>query len=176
MTEHARIVVQAAQEEWSRHVEEPPGKGSDRIDTYIRASTSMAWAWLQRYIRNGQSAWCGAFAAHCFGIAGLSKSARVKHLPSTYRLDQWCQKNPARRVRPEDLRPGDIGVVGTRKGYGDHITIVVEVVAPGHIVTIEGNGRGQFPAGSSGEGVIRRRRHLNDFRYGVRPLPTDYDQ
>lgn len=179
MKDASQIVVQAAQDEWSRHVEEPPGRGSDRIDTYIRASASMAWAWLKKYVRNGQSSWCGAFAAHCFGVAGLSRSARKTYLPSTYRLDQWCQKNPARRVRPEDLRPGDIGVVGTRKGYGDHITIVVEVETTVHqtrIITIEGNGHGQFPNGTSGEGVIRRRRHLNEFRYGVRPLPTDYDQ
>ena len=174
MTEHAHIVVQAAQEEWSRHVEEPPGKGSDRIDAYIRAASSMAWAWLKRYIRNGQSQWCGAFAAHCFGVAGLSEVARVKHLPSTYRLDRWCGQNPERRIAHTALQPGDIGVVGNRKGYGDHITVVVEVIDPSHVVTIEGNGHGQFPDGTSGEGVIRRRRHLSEFRYGVRPLPTDY--
>lgn len=170
----SEIVVQAAQEEWARHVEEPPGKGSDRIDTYIRGARSMAWEWLKRYLRDGQSSWCGAFAAHCYGVAGLLQAARVKHLPSTYRLDRWCRRDERRRIAHTDLQPGDIAVVGTRKRYGDHITIV-ERVDELLVTTIEGNGHGRLPDGSSGEGVVRRTRGRREIRYGVRPLPTDYE-
>lgn len=170
------IVVAAAMEEWSRHVEEPPGRGWQRIDLYIRSNLGLVWSWLTRpYTKNRQFAWCGAFAAWCYGVAGLRADVRRRHLASTYRLDRWSARTARRLYTPSQLRPGDIMVVGTKKRYGDHITIV-RSVTPHYIDTVEGNAAdGVFPDATVGEGVVRKRRPRTDFVFGVRPLPEDYD-
>jgi len=172
-------VVDTAVAEWELHVPEPPAPGSERIDAYIRGLDGLGWTWLHRYKRNGSFAWCGAFAAYCYGIAGLDAEIRAKHLASTYRLWDWSKRN-ARRIAPRDIRVGDIVVVGNGgHRWGDHIAIAE--ICGESIQTIEGNAHGTLGDGTHGEGVIRtvRRFESSDpkalvVRYGVRPLPEDY--
>lgn len=200
MDSRRETIVETALDEWSRHVEEPPGKGWERIDHYIRSAKSMWWSWLKRYKRNGQSKWCGAFAAHCYGVAGLPKGLRRAHLPSCFRLWRWSGRSTPnhRRLKLQDIEAGDIVVVGPkpaprtaskrlkkrRPRWGKHITIAAERYrSHGHqLKTIEGNAHGMLPDGTHGEGVIRRSRPFlvtDDAEYRIlfayRPLEGDWD-
>jgi hypothetical protein len=194
----AEQVVAAAREEWSRHVEEPPGKGWRRITDYIR--DGLEWWRLRpkkRYTTNGSFLWCGAFASWCYDHAELKYSIRQKHLASCARLYRWSgrSKPNERRIEPHSIQPGDIIVVGPevaprkakrrlrkkRPRWGRHICIA-ERPTPDGWATIEGNAHGQFPDGSYGEGVIRTERpyavgNARSYRilYGIRPLAEDYD-
>jgi hypothetical protein len=179
-------VLATALEEWNGHVQEPPGSGWERIDEYIRSSQGLGWTWENKYIKNRQLAWCGAFAAFCFGAAGLLPTLRKKRLASTTRLYLWA-RGTARMVDPDPqiIKPGDIVVVGPTKAlspFGSHITICESVnLFAGIIETIEGNAFGNGPDGSWYEGVIRRGRPFSAIReseyrvrYGIRPLAEDY--
>ena len=59
------------------------------------------------YERNGDFAWCGAFAAYCW--SSLKLDIRKRTFPSTYRLWRDWQ---SRRIPTAGMRPGDIVVVG----------------------------------------------------------------
>lgn len=154
-----REVVAVALAEWRRVVRDP----SPRIDEYIRGEKGLAWptadATFRRpdapYERDGQFEWCGAFAAHCWGVAGVSRPLRYRHFASCNRLS----RSPLDRVPLAELRPGDVLVVGEPGGrpWGSHVTIV-ERVDGGLAHTIEGNARGLLGDGSIGEGVVRRTR------------------
>jgi len=166
--------LQRAMTEWSRHVEEPPGKNWERIATYIREGLG----WPNRYTRNRDFEWCGAFAAFCW--AAVKPALRKEHFASTYRLRKWARGTP-RYIDPSALQPGDIVVVGSRSGHrwGEHVTLC-ESVGPLGILTVEGNAIGAGPDGQRHEGVIRRIRpfEVADLKtkrvlYGVRPLPED---
>lgn len=154
-------VVQTALAIWAERIEEPSAndeRGREHIDSFIRGATGLGWSWEPQYIRNGQFAWCGAFAAECYGRNGLNASIRRKSLPSCYRLKRDLANL---RIALSSIQPGDIVVVGGEggKSWGDHITIAVEVHG-GLIYTVEGNARGLLPDGSEGEGVIKRTRPL----------------
>lgn len=185
------IVLEAAQEEWARVVRDD-ASGARRIDTYIREG--LEWGWRPRY-KPQRFEWCGAYAAWCYALAGLTYAIRRKHLASCYRLHKWSQGN-ARRIAVDDLQPGDIAVVGPepaskddprrlrkqRPRWGRHITIVRRVTGD-TVSTVSGNGHGILGDGSYGEGVVRTdyptsATNPRTFRvlYGVRPSPdTDYD-
>lgn len=186
-----RLAVAArAIEEWRHGVHEPPGANWQRIDGYIRGPEGLGWpsAALQGtndskdYRRNGQFAWCGAFAAWCWSV--LDPAVRRQFLASCYRLDQWSKGN-ARRVAPEGLLPGDVAVVGP-EGKFAHVTVCIGAPRPLAgvltIETVEGNATGPGPDGTTYEGVIRRTRPLTapDARiyrvhFGVRPAAEDMD-
>lgn len=189
-------VLAAAQHEWDLDVAEPVGtksNGAARIDLYIRGPLGLGWSTAElgpnarpgiAYTKNQMFQWCGAFAAHTYGSAGLRPQIRKKHLASTYRLFSWARGN-ARWVEPNpaSIQPGDIVVVGPDGSpHGEHVVICIEV-HPDHIVTIEGNASGPGPRGDKREGVIKRKRSFrqpggSDREYcvvfGVRPLDADY--
>jgi len=142
---------------------------AETIDEFIRNRTLGAWDWVEPYEKNGQRAWCGHFAAACFGESMPIETRKVA-LASTYRLHAYGADHGIKRLAPADARPGDILVVKNASGgkwYGDHVTLVERVdPAAGLIHTIEGNARGWVvgaPKGSAThtrEGVIRRTRPI----------------
>lgn len=188
------VVLAAARAEMQRGVAEPGTEGMPNgapiIDSYIRGPLGLAWTtcdvktWKPGvpYTRNGQFAWCGAFAAFCWGEAGLKVALRQKHLAGTGRLYRWAH-GTERWVKPRDLQPGDIAVVGPQgSGDGEHITIVREVRA-NVIETYEGNAHGLGIGGKRYEGVVVQVRPFDPpapqtYRvlYGVRPLGEDLVQ
>ena len=190
----AAIVLATAHAEWLRNVIEPDRTGQNGapiIDTYIRGPQGLGWktcdikTWKPGvpYTYNGAFAWCGAYAAFCWGAAGLSPAVRYKRLPGTPRLLAWA-RGTDRLIRPADLRPGDIAVVGPQGSVeGEHI-VIVRGVNPGEsILTYEGNAKGPLPSGAIVEGVISRSRPFfhptpTVYRviYGVRPLAEDMGQ
>jgi len=194
--EPAAAVLAAAAAEWARDVREPPRPGgAARIDTYIRGPQGLTWGSVEMgpgarpgipYTRNRQFEWCGAFAAFCYGAAGLGRLHRLKRLASTYRLWVWAREdNGARWVDPEALQPGDIVVMGPAGDRdGAHVALCVTAPDGGTINTFEGNARGIGPTGASIEGVVKQVRPLAgapglmdaDYRvlFGVRPLPGDF--
>lgn len=187
-------VLRRAQIEWERGVKEPPGDSSSQIDVYIRSAEGLQWPSAalpnshdtMRYTRNGQFAWCGAFAAYCFAAAGLSSPIRKRSCASTFRLFTLADKTP-RFLAPQEIQAGDIAIVGPPNGkrYGAHVTICRETPSPGALVlaTYEGNAKGEGPTGVSYEGVVRQVRpfsHKDPAKYrvlyGVRFLDADYEQ
>ncbi len=175
-------VVAIALAEWQRGVREPPGLGWDRIDAYIRSAQGLAWntadiaTWKPGvpYTKNGMFAWCGAFAAWCWGGAGLGATIRRKLMPSTVRLFGGYGGLPGwhggpRSVPLLDARAGDIGVV-TKGGStaGHHIVLIERLdAAAGLVHTLEGNASGLGPDGATYEGVVRRTRTLPTSAGGV---------
>lgn len=173
----AAVALERAQAEFERDVTEP-GLGGDwqRIDLYIRGDEGLQWSWEEPYTRNGQFAWCGAFAAQCW--ASLLPQIRKKTFPSTYRLWRDWQ---ARRVPVEGMQPGDIVVVFNdsasaadrqAKPYGQHITICKELAGDAY-VTYEGNARAYGPNGDYREGVGSRERALSSIAAVYRPQAQD---
>lgn len=187
-------VLRRAQLEWERGVKEPPGNSHHQIDVYIRSVEGLHWPSAalpnshdtMRYTRNGQFAWCGAFAAYCFALAGLRADIRKRSCASTFRLFTLANQTP-RYISPRDIEAGDIAIVGPPNGkrYGAHVTICRETPAPGatFIMTYEGNAKGEGPTGAFYEGVVRQSRpfsHKDPAKYcvlyGVRFLDADYEQ
>jgi hypothetical protein len=192
---HDRIkVAERALGEWGLDVHEPPGPNWQRIDAYIRGAEGLGWPSAalagskdsREYTRDGQFQWCGAFAAWAWGLK-LTAAIRRHHLASTYRLHVWSAET-ARRLKPEELTPGDIAVVGPvgpkTKAWGAHVVLVT---APPRIhkgslsvETVEGNAVGRGPGGGRFQGVIRHVRPFGSpepkvYRvlFGVRPLLAD---
>lgn len=181
-------VLAAALAEWKSIVREPPAGSPDRIREYLRA---CGFSRPDDYDANGDAEWCGAFAAFCLISSGVRPELlRQKSPPeagglgSTYRLHRLCILDERRRItRPEDVRAGDVVVVGRigRSSWGEHITIA-EATHPerSYITTVEGNAVGQLGNLSQGEGVIRRTRpfaptaNAKGFVFGFRPVSGDY--
>jgi hypothetical protein len=107
--EHVKQVIDRAESEWNMNVTEPGlGGDSSRINLYIKSTNGLGWTWEDNYTKNGQFAWCGAFAAWCYTKANFK--IRQKVFPSCYRLwNNWG--GTARKV--EDIAVGDIVVVYT---------------------------------------------------------------
>ena len=195
-------VMGEALNQWNRTVREPTRRKPNSaavIDGYIR-ETGLGWSSANTkkhdaaYVKNGQFHWCGAFAAHCWAKAGLKASIRKKFMPSCYRLikghpfsgKRWQRQvtyNKISQTWADVLQPGDIVIVGEKGGpvWGRHITLCLEVHKD-HIVTIEGNARGEGPDGSWYEGVVRQKRpfEFSGKTYGVmhaiRPQREDLDK
>jgi len=174
ISEHAIEAIRRAQAEWASVVREP----QKRIDTYIRSDAGLQWSWVDPYERNGQFAWCGAFAAFCYTKA--RPQIRKKIFPSCYRLhSNWAKTS--RYIHPDNVRPGDIVVVYTSKraAQGDHITLctdISEFASDGIITTIEGNAHGTLGDDTRGEGVITRTRSLSEIAHVYRLLGDDFDE
>ena len=168
----ADALIEVARAEWLAHVEEPragQANGAGQINRYIKEGLGWPDANLNRrgkdYRANGDFSWCGAFAAFCLSVVGLSASIRKRTLPSCYRL----QRDLGETLRAVDLKvlqPGDLLIVQRLRGgksWGDHITVVEDIdLEAGLAHTIEGNARGLLPDGTLGEGVVRRTRALTD--------------
>ena len=170
-SEQSVKAIERALTEWSSLVEEP----DRRIDTYIRSMEGIGWNWEKQYTRNGQFAWCGAFAA--FAYTAVNFKVRQKIFPSCYRLyTNWSQSS--RRIEPRDMLPGDIVVVYStaRATWGDHITLCRVAPVDAKFETIEGNAHGTLGDGSYGEGVIARERSLDEVAYVYRLLAEDFDE
>lgn len=188
-------IIAAAEAEWALDVVEPSGgklNSADRVDQYIRGKLGLGWSTAEvgkgarpniPYTRNGMFQWCGAFAAWVFGQVGLNATIRKKHMASTYRLWAWSNGN-ARRLKPEEIQPGDIFVMGPEGStYGEHIGVCVKA-HDDRLDAIEGNAVGLGPKGIRREGVIKQTRKFRKpgmsnreycVMFGVRPLPEDYD-
>lgn len=169
-TDHKLDVIMRAKAEFDLVVKDP----SDRINTYIRSAEGIGWSTQPDYVRNGQFAWCGAFAAYCY--TSVKMNIRKKVFPSTYRMyEAWA--NTSRRISIDSVTPGDIVIVyaGARKRWGDHITLC-EKVCDGYIETIEGNAKGTLGDGTYGEGVIKRQRSFDSIAYVYRLQAVDFDE
>lgn len=202
--ETGKLVADVAIGEWHRGVREPPGAGSERIDTYIRGSLGLGWGSVEvgtdarpdiPYQHNGDFEWCGAFAAFCWSAAGLHSWYRSRCLPSTARLLRWSSPidgpatrdnywgNARRRIALKDIRPGDIVVVGPAGSTaGKHITLATSFFCDGEVDTVEGNHPGRGPTGDRYEGVTTDRRRTKAtsaaaprILYAVRPLAADLE-
>ena len=175
-----------AEGEWELDVTEPGlggAHGADRINVYISGSDGLQWpdANMKKdganpYEKNGDFAWCGAFAAYCWAI--LKPSIRKSTFPSTYRLWRDWQ---SRRIPASNMRAGDIVVVWNdsataedreKKPYGQHITICRQPGADSY-TTWEGNARATGPDGRYREGVGTRERELSNVAVVYRPQASD---
>lgn len=172
-TDNAIQAISRAKKEWSRIVVDP----CDRINSYIKSSEGIGWSWEKDYIKNGQFAWCGAFAAFCY--TSVKMNIRKKIFPSCYRLYKNWSKT-SRKIKIEDVQAGDIVVIYTSKRsvQGDHITLCVDASTKkdGYIKTIEGNARGELGSGEYGEGVIKQDRKLDSIAHVYRLLGSDFDE
>lgn len=164
-----RRVVERALEEWRQHIAEPTKRTTEHpiLNRYIKAA--LGWEWIDSY-QNRKFAWCGAFAAFCW-FESTGNMIRQRSFASTYRLQQWA-KGSAREIDLSRARAGDLVVVGRRKAWGDHITIL-ERIEGETLYTIEGNAYGTLGDGSHGEGVIRRERDASEIAFIYRPLEVD---
>lgn len=198
--ERAQRVVKilgAAHRAWRSRVVEPdkdgdPANSAQVIDSYIRGPMGGGWSWLDEYVRNGQSAWCGMFAAYCYRSAGIKAAIARKVFPSCYRLySSWFGSD--RYVPLSEVESGDVLVVGSVKPgankWGYHITIVEDVnLSLGTVNTFEGNAHGLGPDGQRYEGVVKQVRALHGFPaaadlpaskyrglHAYRPLSGDFE-
>ena len=174
-SEQAREALKIANDEWNLNVVDPTS--GERITMYIKSSKGLKWSWEQDYIKNGQFAWCGAFASRCY--TEVKQPIRTKIFPSCYRMYKaWS--NTSRRIDPMKIQPGDIVVVYSSKRalWGDHITICEDnsTINQGYISTVEGNAKGKLGDGSNGEGVIKRQRSLDSIAHVYRLLGEDFDE
>lgn len=173
LTPHNKQALDRAYGEWEKDIHDP----DPRINTYIRSSEGAGWSWESNYIKNGQFAWCGCFAA--FVHTAVKFPIRKKIFPSCYRLYKAWSKT-SRSIDHAEVAPGDIVVVYSSKRslQGDHITICVDstTIDQGYITTIEGNAHGTLGNGEYGEGVIKRERKLEEFAHVYRLLGEDFDE
>ena len=179
----SRHVLDAARHEWELVVAEPDGPNWKHIRKYIYEG--LRWPESRwPYDKNGDFAWCGAFAAWCYREAGLKDDLLYKRFASTRRLYDWAHGTDRFIVTPSGLAPCDIVVVGRgdSKAWGAHITLVREL-ADDVVLTFEGNAKGTLGDGTTGEGVVRHQRPTSGaglpdktyrFLYGVHPLEEDY--
>jgi hypothetical protein len=134
-------------------MEMPPGSNrGPRVDEYIRAVGLDP---------GGAFAWCAAFVYWCFGQAAMKDGLRNPVVKTAGVLDHWTKagNRGIRRVlgataksSPEQVRPGFVFIMDFGGGAGH--TGLVESVAGGRLITIEGNTN---DGGSrEGVGVFRR--------------------
>ena len=178
--EHVQTVLANAEREWKSNVTEP-GEGGDssRINYYIKSTNCLGWTWEDDYQKNGDFAWCGAFAAAVYGVQ-VRSNVRTKIFPSCYRLyDNWF--HTSRHQDKEAIRPGDIVVVFTSDDktptWGNHITIArTSPDKDGNFHTTEGNAHGVNPDQQWVEGVVKRTRNIKDVAHVYRLIDEDYEQ
>lgn len=178
--ERVDAVLKQAEYEWNLDVTEPGGGGlSERITYYIKNANALGWSWEDDYTRNGQFAWCGAFAAACYSDR-VRSNVRSKIFSSCYRMyDNWS--STSRSQLPSNLRPGDLVIVYTSSEktpiYGNHITLATSKPdQAGNFETVEGNAFGNGPDGQWREGVSKRTRNLADVAFVYRLLDEDYNE
>lgn len=179
----------------------------DRITEYFDAANwrwALNEAGVERYSEAARRRrpsilnWCGIGAAWIYRQAPLfmepmecgHEKPRIKQgivdhvLPSTWRLktaDNWISAGapPARPLKPERIRAGDIVTVvtGSGKRYGDHIVIALDSPRDGLFPAVESNASGlgePFDNGNPWDGLVvgdnphrgfvRRLRSVDDVR------------
>ena len=178
--EHVASVLKNAESEWLDDITEPGlGGNSDRITYYIKNKNALGWTWEDDYTRNGQFAWCGAFAAAVYGPK-VRFNIRQKIFPSCYRLyDNWFETS--RHQDKQEIMAGDLVVVYTsdeqKPHYGNHITIArTSPDKDGDFHTTEGNAKGVGPDQQWREGVIKRTRNVKNVAHVYRLIDEDYDE
>ncbi len=177
-TDHSRQAIKRALAQWGLDVTEPEAGGDfNPINAYIKSMDGIGWTWEDDYVRNGQFAWCGAFAAFAYGPR-FSLGIRKKIMPSCYRLMANWASTPRHRD-PDEIMTGDVVVVWTSgkqtPAQGNHITLAL--TSPdddGSFDTIEGNAKGNGPDGRWREGVSTRTRNIKDVAHVYRPLSEDF--
>jgi len=176
-THHIREVVQRACDQWEKNVTEPEQDGhSAPITLYIKSREGLGWSWEDDYTKNGQFAWCGAFAAWCY--TKVIFNIRQKIFPSCYRMyNAWG--GTSRKV--SEIQKGDIVVVYTSDqktpNYGNHITIALSTPNDeGYFDTVEGNAVGMGPNLDIREGVIKRKRSIFNVAHIYRLRDEDFDE
>lgn len=173
-------ILRRAESEWESNVTEP-GEGGiySPISYYIKSLSALGWSWEEDYIKNGQFAWCGAFAAAVFGD-DVHLNTRKTTFPSCYRMNRdWS--NSSRVQEKENIEAGDLITVYTSDerspSYGNHI--VIARTAPdkfGDFHTIEGNAHGVGPDQKWREGVSKRTRNISDVARVYRLIDEDYTE
>ena len=173
--EKSAFVVETALEQWRDNILEPVGEVEEhRILDYIQEG--VEWSWITSY-ENRKFAWCGCFLAYVYKDV-IKQEIRYKSFASTLRLRKWA-KGTAREIKNfNDIRKGDIVIVGNRKSYGDHICLVEKVEDDlSGVWTVEGNAYGETPQSTTRkEGVIRRFRPRDTIRFIYRPLEQDCNE
>lgn len=205
-----QIVLDEAVAQLKLNIKEPTKlfkNGAAAIDRFIRftglkwnTADALTWKKDAPYVKNGQFQWCGAFAAHCYAAAGLSPRILHDFFSSASRLfdrgpvenGKWTgTDNGIRLIKPEDIKPGDLLVMGYVRGgepVPSHIGLTW-IISGTKVQTIEGNASG-YPFGwnfenissesAKYEGVITQQRKLNpkEGEYGIlriiRPIEEDY--
>lgn len=169
-------LLKRAFKEWETVVAEPPQENSNRINYYIKSVDCLGWTFEDDYQRNGDFAWCGAFASFFWGP--VKQKIRYHTFASCYRFQRDWGKTP-RSIKKEQMLPGDIVTVKNPKNskwYGDHIVICTHPPKDGKFKTIEGNAWGELGDGTRGEGVIVRERDLDSVAFCYRVLESDLDE
>lgn len=168
---HGERVIDRALQEWRKEVVEPAITVEEGpiLNDYIHQG--IKWTWVREY-KNKKFAWCGAFCGFCW--IDISPDIRKKSFPSTYRLQEWA-KGSRRIIKSlSEARKGDIVIVGFRKPWGDHITLL-DKLDKGGFWSVEGNAYGETPTGERREGVIRRFRREEEINVIYRPLKSDLE-
>jgi hypothetical protein len=172
--------IKRSEAEWDKNVTEPEGGGDwKQINLYIKSLDGLGWTWEDDYVKNGQFAWCGAFASFAYGD-NVRLSVRKNTFPSCYRMSRdWTNSS---RVQPKDsILPGDIITVYTSDdqspSYGNHIVIALsQPNDQGDFHTIEGNAHGVGPDQTWREGVSKRTRNLSSVARVYRLIDEDYNE
>jgi hypothetical protein len=171
-------VLKRAESEWDLNVSEP-GEGGDssRISYYIKSKNCLGWSWEDDYTRNGQFAWCGAFASACYST-DILLAIRKNTFPSCYRMNRdWGNSSRVQSI--DSILPGDIITVYTSDerspSYGNHIVIALSIPnQEGDFETIEGNAHGIGPDDTWREGVVKRTRNISSVARVYRLIDEDY--
>lgn len=171
--EHGERAVEIALEEWRQNILEPKVSVNTGpiLIRYIRQGA--LWTWVKEY-QNRKFAWCGCFAAYAWRES-VSGATRKTSFPSTYRLQQWARGTKREISGLEKARAGDLLIVGKKKAWGEHITLI-ERIEPdlSGAWTVEGNAWGETPESTQRqEGVIRRFRSVDEVHAIYRPLESD---
>jgi cell wall-associated NlpC family hydrolase len=113
--------------------------------------------------------WCAIFVSWVFYQDGVPLPASTpKGFASCSVGRDWFRKN--RRLRPAGTRPkpGWIVFFDWNGGPGlDHVGIVIDVLADGRILTIEGNTSDPGSSSPNSVGVFEKRRRAGIVGYGV---------
>jgi len=188
-----RVAVLEAKRLWLEYIVEPPdGSLSHQrsravIDGFIRGEDGLGWD-APAYQQDGDFAWCGAFVARAWRVAGLRMDLRRTCFATPDRLDaygrhlDWKDRTPDPKVSiaprrwlqldqhasPRDAmfstedppREGDVLLVGgTKSAHGSHVCLVESYdLSAGTFTTLEGHATGTAPTGRRIDGVVRTRR------------------
>ena len=171
--EDGQRAVEIALDEWRQNILEPKAEviTGPILFRYIRQGA--LWTWVKKY-QNRKFAWCGCFAAYAWRES-VSGATRKTSFPSTYRLKQWAKGTNREISDLKKARTGDLLIVGNKKAWGDHITLI-ERIEPdlSGAWTVEGNAFGETPESTKRkEGVIRRFRSKDEIHAIYRPLESD---
>lgn len=197
-TDLRNAFLRAIHEEWKSVVDVNTEEGEKRVTEYFQW---IGWQWnldanfdgaFSEEIRKntGEGNYCGIGPAAvgvrllqlhvkdgmCYPVA-LDPGLANFVLPSTRRIadrEKWRQAGVEMvgQFPPEDLRPGDLAMVRTRRQnpyiFGDHIVVVRDHIHEGKLPTYEFNATGELGNGVQGRGLVRRTRPLSTVRNTLR--------